>query len=195
MPGSARSRLLLPAGYDLLVDPGPDLLERFYRLRVDAWRARTAEFPDIAAWSDRFDAVARHFLVLHAGQPVAAARLTIHEDLSDVPDGEVWRDYSSEALSAPLAVFGRLAVDFAHRGNELSRTLDETRIETARNMGCQSIFGSTTAGPIRVKQLCALGFRVLGSATRQGIGPLIDFSPPICLKLELGPAMDRPLSR
>jgi hypothetical protein len=72
-------------------------LERIGHLRYDVWEGEgsvaPALFPD-RVWVDAMDKVdtARHWFVQNAaGEVVAAARLTVHEETDDYRDVELWK--------------------------------------------------------------------------------------------------------
>lgn len=150
----------------------PHDLAAIFRLRVAAWRARVPHFPAMEAWSDGFDAIAEHWAVFDDGKPVAAARLTIHGALADVPSPEVFAPLVPAGLEGPIAVLTRLVVAPSHARRGLSRQLDEVRIDRAREAGCRHVVGSTYAGQPRIKALQALGFEPLGEAGLYASGPL-----------------------
>lgn len=147
-------------------------LEKIYRLRVSAWQARVPHFPDIAAWTDEFDSVGLHWAIWSGDQPIAAARLTIHDRLQQVPHPEVFAPVLPPDLPGPIAVLTRLVVGPDHGGKGLSRLLDEVRIAHATQMGCQHVIGSTYAGQKRLAAMQAMGFEILGEAGLYASGPL-----------------------
>lgn len=148
------------------------MLERVYRLRVEAWRARMSEFPPIGIWTDAFDAVGRHWVILDAGEPVAAARLTVHDRLAEAPNAEVYRDVLPHDLAGPIGVLTRLVVRKSHGSRGLSALLDRSRIEAADACGCRYLIGETFAGMPRFDQMRSLGFEAAGPASPYSDGPL-----------------------
>lgn len=150
----------------------PAILERVYRLRVEAWRERNSHFPDMEVWTDSFDALGRHWVVMDNGQPVAAARLTVHSVLSEVPNAEIYQPVFPEGLPGPIGVFTRLVVARSHAGLGLSGALDLCRITAARSEGCRYAIGETFAGLPRLDQMRALGFEVVGPVGSYASGPL-----------------------
>ena len=150
----------------------PHMLSAIGKLRVKAWKARQPAFPDMAAWIDGFDHIARHWVILADGSPVAAARMTVHAVLSSVPNAEIFAGSFPEGLSGPIASINRLVVDPAFSGTGLSRVLDEIRISAARKMSCANIVVETFANTPRVPALEALGFEVMGFALPYATGPL-----------------------
>jgi hypothetical protein len=137
------------------------LLEKIGRLRVRAW---ATEFPAIAqmeCWLDRFDETAMHWAFLQDGEPIAAARMTVHQALSEVPESEVYEGLPQELAPAPIASINRLVVDPSSRGLGLSKRLDLVRLETADKLGCRCVVGDTHSQQ-RVQQLKKLGCKVIG---------------------------------
>ena len=150
----------------------PADLEEIFALRVAAWRARTDYFPEIERWVDSEDAKAAHWAIRDRGRIVAAARLTIHDSLADVPNDEIFRDVLPPSLDGPIASLNRLVVAASHSGQGHSASLGRVRIDHARLEGCRHVIGETYAGMKRIAQLGDLGFKVVGTARPYGSGPL-----------------------
>jgi GNAT superfamily N-acetyltransferase len=162
----------LPEGLSLVEAGEEALLRAIYRLRVRAWRARNASFPDIGAWSDPFDEIARHWAVLDAaGQPVAAARLTVHPTLAEAPDANTYGPQLLE-MQGPIGSFNRLVVAPEYGGRGLMEVLDEVRVGAARVAGCRFALLATRAGDRRIAAVRRLGFEVVGQASHYADGPL-----------------------
>jgi hypothetical protein len=106
------------------------------------------------------------------GNPVAAARLTVHSVLSEVPDAEIYKPVFPEGLPGPIGVFTRLVVARSHSGLGLSGALDLCRIAAARSEGCRYAIGETFAGLPRLDQMRALGFEIAGPVGSYASGPL-----------------------
>jgi GNAT superfamily N-acetyltransferase len=149
----------------------PADLEEIYALRVAAWRARVESFPDIGQWIDAHDTIAAHWAVRDGERIVAAARLSVHDSLADVPNAEIFEGVFLGSLDGPIASFNRLVVAAPHRGKGCSDALDRVRINYARDMRCRHAIGETFSAK-RVAQLGALGFQAVGSARPYGSGPL-----------------------
>jgi hypothetical protein len=156
----------------------PHILEQVYRLRVAAWRARNPDFPDMEAWTDAFDAVGRHWVVMDADVPVAAARLTVHSQMAEVPSAEIYRGLIADDLPGPIGVLTRLVVAPSHGGRGLSRALDMVRITAAQKSGCRYLIGATLVGLERVQQMSTLGFDLIGKAEPYSQGPLTNLPDP-----------------
>lgn len=151
----------------------PAFLSQIYRLRVEAWQARTSDFPAMDIWTDEFDAAGRHWVVLDGNVLVAAARLTIHPSLSDAPSAEIYRGLLPDDLAGPIGVLTRLFVARSHAGRGIPRSLDVARIDAARSYGCRHLIGETFAGLPRLDQMRSLGFEVIGQAGDYRSGPLV----------------------
>ena len=150
------------------------LMTRIGELRVRAWKARQPDFPDMTIWLDMFDASARHWAILQGAVPVAAARMTIHNDLSEVPNAEIFTDAFPHGLAGPIASINRLVVVPACAGRGLSRMLDEVRVSAARRENCAHMIVETYAGATRTDALRALGFEPAGTSQRHASGPLAE---------------------
>ena len=138
------------------------MIDGIGKLRVRAWKTEVPQAIQMVAWLDEFDQIARHWAFLRDGQPVAAARLSVHCSINDVPDSENYTGLFSEPPQAPIASFNRLVVDPTVRGMGLSEQLDRLRLDVAEAMQCQCVVLSTSAGPRRVTHLVKLGFAVVG---------------------------------
>lgn len=162
----------LPDGCSLLYDPPASVLNQIYRLRVRAWQARTNAFPDMTEWRDADDADALHWAIMFGDAPVAAARMTVHARVTDLPNAEIYAGLVPEALPGPIASINRLVVDAAWAGRGLPRVLDQVRIEEAVRRGCRHILGETYAGTRRIAGMEALGFAIIGETKPYRSGPL-----------------------
>lgn len=147
----------LPAGLILVRAESPSLLEQIYALRVAAWRTEVTLPPDITRWHDGFDLDACHWAVLRDGLPVAAARLSIHADPSEMAEAEVYLGKIGD-VPPPIATLNRCVVHPSHRHKGLATLLDKTRIAYARQSVCRTIL-CTALTPQRLQQLQALGLR------------------------------------
>jgi SAM-dependent methyltransferase/GNAT superfamily N-acetyltransferase len=139
------------------------LLEKIGRLRVLAW---STVMPDAASktdcWLDEFELVVRHWCIFHDGEPVAAARLSVHQRIEDVPDAEVYAGVFPEPPPPPIASLNRLVVHPEFRGKGFAEVLDEMRIQAAEGTGCCCRVVATPAGPKRLAQLSNAGFEPVG---------------------------------
>lgn len=162
---------LLP-GFRMIAAPDTAAMEQIYRLRVRAWRARNASFPDLERWADAEDEDSLHWCIVDGRDAVvAAARLSLHPRFDEIPDAEIY-PRTLAALTGPFGSINRLVVCPDHGGAGFSRVLDEARIAAASTAGCRFVVGATRAGASRSKSLEKLGFRALGHALQQRSGPL-----------------------
>jgi GNAT superfamily N-acetyltransferase len=174
---SAQPEFQLPPGCKLYFQPAPEFMTQVYTLRVQAWRARTQAFPDMDEWRDDYDDVALHWAIVTqttAGVPlaVAAARMTIHAQLSEVPSAEIYDGLLPVDLPGPIASINRLVVAKHFAGQGLSQILDAARIAYARSQECHCVVVETFAGMRRHDELLRQGFVALGQARPHRDGPL-----------------------
>ena len=136
------------------------LLEKIGRLRVLAW---ATVLPDEAArvgcWLDEFELTARHWCIFHDGEPVAAARVSFHDRIEDVPDAEVYANLGL-ALTPPIASINRLVTHPDFRGRGFSEKLDAVRLAACGDSVACVV--NTSNYEQRVQQLEALGFVRVG---------------------------------
>ena len=136
------------------------LLEKVGRLRVLAWStALPEEALRVGCWLDEFELVARHWCIFRDGEPVAAARISFHDRLEDVPDAPVY-DGLGLTLTPPIASFNRLVIHPDCRGQRFSRKLDAVRLAICGDAVCCVAHTEDIAR--RVRQLETLGFEKVG---------------------------------
>ena len=171
------------ANLELREIPSTDraMIQRIGELRVRAWQTEVPQAVRMVTWLDEFEWVARHWAFLRDGQPVAAARLSVHPSINDVPDSENYTGLFSEPPPAPVASFNRLVVDPSVRGMGLSEQLDLLRLDVAEAMGCCSAVGATPSGERRVSHMVKLGFVVVGPGNPYSHPPLCYLPPPIVM--------------
>jgi GNAT superfamily N-acetyltransferase len=159
-------------------------LGAIYRLRAAVWRETgdiaQAAFRD-GAWCDEHDGAATHWVIRDGTGLVAAARLTVHDRLADVPEAE-------EYVAAGVQVEGRIAaparvvVAAAARRAGLAGKLLDAQDDAARAAGCA--FAVRQASPAMVRLLARRGWRDAGPARRDDRFPGVRFE---VMVLELGP--------
>ena len=144
------------------------LLKQVYELRVQAWRDKVEIPSDADCWVDPEDSLAQHWVVLAQQMVIAAARMTIHHAVEELPDREGYMGVL-DVLPAPIGSLNRCVVhpDFRHRG--LSRVLDEVRISSAKSSGCRSLVICATDLQ-RAAAISALGFQFRGEGPKMPIG-------------------------
>jgi GNAT superfamily N-acetyltransferase len=154
----------LPVTFELMSFDGndrPDLLDEIGTLRVDVWKATGIELtlPLLRGrWLDKADETARHFAVRHNGRVVAASRLNLYREFTDIPDAE-WYTSLTVLPSFPVAEITRLVVapEYQHQG--LGKALDEECIATARTWSAGCVFCDVPE--YRIGPLTRRGFQIV----------------------------------
>lgn len=159
----------------MIEQPDPTLMEAIFRLRGHAWKSRIPAFPAPARWEDPEDEDCLHWAILHTGQVVAAARLSLVRRLQDAPNAEVYEGVLPE-LTGMVASINRLVVDPAHGKRGLSQWLDRVRLARADAAGASHVVAQTFTGLPRIATLRALGFRIAGEARAYQSGPLLQMN-------------------
>jgi GNAT superfamily N-acetyltransferase len=162
-----------------------DLLAKIGRLRIEAWETETARAAEQSVWVDECDRVAWHWVVFRDGLAVAAARLSLHGELAEMPESECYEGVFSAPPKTPIASLNRLVVHPSARGSGISRRLDLIRLEAAERLGARVAILSTASGPRRLAQLLGLGFVFLGHGSGFKKPPLCYVPKPAVLFCEL----------
>ena len=170
---------------ELVEVSSPAALELIGRLRVHAWRTEIQIPVHTTVWLESADFGARHWAFMRHGTPVAAARLTIHDSLADVPDAEVYSGVFQCPPPPPIASLNRLVVAPEFRGRHLAAPLDRVRLDAAILAGCHSAIGATSASERRISPLESLGFSVIGLGQPYAAGFLKAAKRPIVLQMLL----------
>jgi GNAT superfamily N-acetyltransferase len=167
------------------------LLKQIYSLRIEAW-CMSVDLPmDIIECHDSYDDEGRHWALVENNEVLAAARLTLHSDLKEVPELGTYRDFKSMMPAGPYGSFNRLIVKPSHRGKGLARRLDAVRIDAARAAGVAVVIGATgsvAGNRRRISQLIDAGFRVLGDGQpfEGGTAQYLNQQKPVIMICELG---------
>lgn len=146
-----------------------DIIRRIGQFRYELWCGETevnhSLFPQ-GLWIEDIDYSARHWVVfetdsdtidLHSAPVLGVARLTVHDNLSDNPDGYIWiRNSIEQRAPSPVGHFCKLAVSKRARGLGIGRLLSEVRIDAAKKIGAKSII--VTASENNARILKQLGF-------------------------------------
>ena len=118
-------------------------------------------FPD-GRWTDDTDARSSHWAIRDGGRIVAASTLSMHDDVSDVPNAFLF----GEAAVYPgrYAYFGRLAVHPDTRRKGYVHDLQAARREHARKEGCRTglAFSWDVSGAAWLKVLEDSGYKIFG---------------------------------
>jgi GNAT superfamily N-acetyltransferase len=124
---------------------------------------------------DGFDDDAWHWTIYQDFQMIAAARLTVHQNLVAVPDAHLFCHLDPTSLPSPIGYISRLVVHPSARGQHIAATLDRVRVSKAVELGCKSLVGvwNPRSGERRRQQLVRLGFQSADGETPlddQGFG-------------------------
>lgn len=139
-------------------------------LRSLAWRdVRTVDHDSLGAL-DLYDSHAFHWRVFDGDILCGSARLSVHDDLSEAPDGDVYDGLRLQEVTARVAVLSRLVVHPAHRGRRIATYLDSVRLQQADSLGCGAVFGFTSA-ETRVQMLEGIGMKVVGTGRPSTASP------------------------
>lgn len=168
----------------IVAAPTPVLLQRIGALRVQAWTTEHPQAATMTEWLDGIDPRAWHWVIFDGDQMVAAARLSIHTSLCDLPDCKVYSDLLVAPPPAPMASLNRLVVHPSARGEGLSNRIDESRLCFARERGCRSIVCSVPR-PERARRLRERGFAVIGMGRPYPDPPGCYGPPPLIMVLTL----------
>ncbi len=152
------------------------VLDEIYAFRVRVWRASGGVASDAfprGRWRDGDDKTARHWIAREpGGRLVAAARLTLHATLAEVPEAEEYLRYVS-SLDGPIAAPARFVVCPSMRGGGLGRRLLAIQDETATSAGAR--FAVCQASPMMIRLLVSQGWRLLGVAATDPRFPGVPF--------------------
>jgi GNAT superfamily N-acetyltransferase len=162
----------------------PPTLEAIYRLRAAVWRETgdiaQAAFGD-GRWSDEYDPAAMHWVIRDGEALVAAARLSVHERLADVPEAA---EYAAAGLrlEGRIAAPARVVVAAAARRHGLAGQLLDAQDAAARAAGCA--YAVRQASPAMSRLLVRRGWRDVGPAGRDERFPGVRFE---VMVLEVAP--------
>jgi GNAT superfamily N-acetyltransferase len=153
----------LPGGFELSTGSFPDLIEDIGRFRIKAWRNENGVDPlffSKDAWVDSLDTNARHWIITHHRTIVAAARLSFHAHVEEVPYADFLLEEHLPLFSkSPIASINRLVVDPLYRGRGFSGILDNERIRAAALHGSKIMIAFPQLA--RLNSLEKLGFSLI----------------------------------
>ena len=143
------------AGFQALLDESRNVLR-------ETW---PQEETIVANWLQHYDdslyESQRHLWGVYDGtQIVATARITIHDDLNDVPAGYLAVGLEN-SFSAPIASLNRLAVRPSYQNLGIGHHLDEVRLSRARELGAGCAI--VICRDDRLSMLRKIGFELLRS--------------------------------
>ncbi|AWB68724.1 hypothetical protein C2869_21020 [Saccharobesus litoralis] len=137
------------------------LIESVGRFRFQQWRTANMNMSNTLkaqTWIEAQDELAWHWLSSVEGQVIASARLSIHNSLSDLPEGELYKGLD-DLYPQKIASFNRLIVDEGYRGLGVAANLVQCRIEQAAYLGAKSI--ALDCPQHRVKAMQQVGFETV----------------------------------
>lgn len=129
------------------------------RLRYEVWSAEGVQLskPEAGTIADSHDDHAMHWGAFDGTRLVAAARLCLHENLAEAPDGEL---FAGMNIPSPVASMNRLVVAASHRGRGIAKELDQIRIRQGLEWGVRAITGAPRVNSqSRIRSLEAQGFQ------------------------------------
>lgn len=166
-PGGCLTSAHQTTAFNVISNPTPDRLEEIFRLRLEAWRTQANLKPGNNQSSDAWDDKSHHrVLVDQHSRVVGAFRFSLHDALSDLPDGGVWLT-EQHREPGPHAYFSRMFLAPEFQGCGLSEDLDELAISEPFRMGARTITclaGSVSASLQRLPQMERRGWRRVGLA-------------------------------
>jgi len=145
------------------------------RLRYTVWQSEGAVIhqPEKGVIADEHDEHATHWGVFDKDLLIGAARLCLHSELRDAPDGEM---FASRGLPSPIASMNRLVVLRSYRGHGIGRQLDEIRIQKAKEWNARTIIVTPANIVARRQALERNGFHFLEGVIGHPI-----WSPTVCM--------------
>lgn len=164
-----------------------DKLREIAELRWRVWKPILAksEFSSMQGasdWIDPVDQEAIHFIIMELDDPsviAAAARLSIHQTVRELPVPGIIETFPDWTPQAPLAMLGHLVVAPHDRHHSFAHRLVMQRNEHARQGGARTAV--LTAVPWRVATCGRDGFEMLGPIAPEQHGY---FDQPIYLMAE-----------
>ena len=132
-------------GPTLVTDPRT--IDAICRFRAAVWirtgLTRAGAFPD-GRWRDRYEEASRHWAIRYGGEIVAAARLSLHERLEEVPEADEYLA-AGLRLEGPAAAPARVVVARPWRRHGLAARLIQAQDRAAAEAG--AAFGVTQSAP------------------------------------------------
>jgi len=180
----SRAERVAPRTPQLVTDPLT--LEAIFRLRAQVWRETGDVSPSAlrgGRWSDEHDSAAMHWVVRDdTGALLAAARLSVHARLADVPEAEAYAAAGLD-LEGPIGAPAHLVVAAPARGHGLFVQLADTQNAASRAAGCT--FLVCQASPAMRRLLPRRGWQEIAAAPADERFPGVGF---VVMVLELASA-------
>ena len=167
----------------------PAVIDAILRLRVRVWAPQMPVALTVDDVADDFELSARHWGVFHGENLVASARLSIHQQIKDVPEASCLIGVFSDSPPAPIGFLSRLVVAPEYRRCGLGHQLDAIRICAAEKAGCQSLLALVfdVSGEARLRQLSSFGFTAQGRGHRDTHPKFSQLDAPIVLLRVINP--------
>lgn len=144
-----------------LENPSPAQLTEIYQLRVKAWQPNphfdASKYPN--GIFDSLDTIAHHWIIEDDGHIVAAARIAVVNQLTDIPNWQLFGLCELPSVS-PLAYLSRLVILPPYQKRGWSGLFDRIRIRfiDEANVSCTICWSEA----YRIKALEKLGFVAMG---------------------------------
>lgn len=155
--------VMLDEPYTLTEVAFPDRIAEIGALRIRAWSSEPGIDPVFFSqrtWIDALDHTSRHWIVTLQNKVVAAARMSFHDSLNDVPYASLLpHKYCTRYERKRLVSINRLVVDPQFRGRGLAKVLDKVRLNRAMEKGVDIILAQPQLS--RLSALDKLGFSYL----------------------------------
>lgn len=134
-------------------------------LRVKAWKARE---PNMSNYNgdmiDKFDVMAEHYAAFDNDKMLAAARVNIAYQQSEIPDYKTFVSVLQNNTNWPISIFSRLVVHVDYGGFGIPKMLRAPRDEIARKAGCKKMLLWSRTSKKPHKSLIDEGFVLAGRA-------------------------------
>lgn len=136
-----------------------ETLHSIFKLRAKTWSDENSCKTPMSIWHDQFDLTALHWAAWIDGNLVGAARVTIHESLTESPDAALFSQLKLD-LVGRIASWNRLVVSPIARGRGLAQKFDKVRLEASLEAGADYVVGC--AFERRARIVVRSGFEILG---------------------------------
>jgi hypothetical protein len=97
-----------------------EMLAKVARLRIKGWETEAVRAAEQSDWLDKFERATLRWAVCRDGVPLAAARLSLHHGLAEVPDSESYAGVFTFSSETPIASPNRVVSPPSARGRGLS---------------------------------------------------------------------------
>lgn len=144
----------------------PELLRASFRLRWACWRERGLLPPGSTEdGGDLHDVHARHWVAVHDGSVLGAARLCVHTTVAELPDAEALGSLMSMHTGV-IGSLSRMVIDPGWRGVGLPAKFDDQRLAACHAAGCSWVV-AIAEHPSRIEALRSRGFGAAGQVVQR----------------------------